>query len=100
MIPTSNSTSHLSFNPIHQIQKNKLFDSSIVPKNSLRILSYNGLWSLATSALFSGPKRIYGAPQLSGAIGGVLDVAAKLLQCHAKFQLESLLEARGDAITV
>jgi hypothetical protein len=44
------------------------------------------------------PARLYGAPQLSGAIAGVVGVAANLLQWHAKFQLESLLEACGDAL--
>jgi hypothetical protein len=35
---------------------------------------------------------------LSGGTDGVVGVATNLLQWHAKFQLESLLEACGDAL--
>jgi hypothetical protein len=70
------------------------------PKNSLLILSYNGLWSLATFALFSGACRIYGALQLSGATDGVVGVATNLLQCYTKFQHESHLEACGDVLSL
>jgi hypothetical protein len=68
------------------------------PKSSLLILSYSGLYSLTTFALFSGPWRIYGAPQLSGATDGVVAVAANLLQCCTKFQVEPHVEAAGDAL--
>jgi hypothetical protein len=70
------------------------------PKSSLLILSYSGLWSLATFALFSGPWKIYGAPQLSGATDGVVGVVANLLQCLTKLQLEPHMEAAGDALTL
>jgi hypothetical protein len=69
------------------------------PKNILLIVSYSCFWSLATSAIFPVPARLYGAPQLSGAVAGVVGVAANLLQWHPKSQLESFLEACGDALS-
>lgn len=58
-------------------------------KSNLRTLSYSRLRSLATSALLSVPYRIYGDPQCHEAIGRVVGAAAKMLQYHAKYLLES-----------